>query len=176
MIGKRAKRRPCRGAKCQRRRSHEPPAEVLKMRTLITGGAGFIGSHLVDALVEEGHETRVVDNLATGSLSRWRYPRHVDFVDGDVRDQDRLRAAMRGVDVVFHQAALASVPLSVRDPLASHDVNLTGTFNVLLAARDAGVRRVVFASSSAVYGDTEELPVRESAATRPLSPYASAKL
>src|SRR4051794_2511199 len=121
------------------------------MRTLVTGGAGFIGSHLVDALVEDGHEVRVLDNLATGSLSRWRYPRQVDFIDGDVRDLDGLRTALRGVETVFHQAALASVPQSVRDPAGSHEVILTGTFNVLLAARDAGVRRVVYASSSAVY-------------------------
>jgi UDP-glucose 4-epimerase len=146
------------------------------MLTLVTGGAGFIGSHLVDALVAEGHDVRVLDNLATGNLDNLRYSPKVEFVRGDIRDLETVQRAAEGASVVFHQAALPSVPRSIADPVSCHDVNATGTFNVLLAARDAGVRRVVFASSSSVYGDTPELPKRESMPTKPLSPYAAAKL
>jgi UDP-glucose 4-epimerase len=146
------------------------------MLMLVTGGAGFIGSHLVDALVAEGHDVRVLDNLATGSADNLRYSPKVEFVHGDIRDQQSVEKAARGVSVIFHQAALPSVPRSIADPLSCHEVNATGTFNVLLAARDAGVRRVVFASSSSVYGNTPELPKRESMPTKPLSPYAAAKL
>lgn len=146
------------------------------MLTLVTGGAGFIGSHLVDALVAEGHDVRVLDNLATGSPDNLRYSPKVEFVRGDIRDLDTVQRAAEGASVVFHQAALPSVPRSIADPVSCHDVNATGTFNVLLGARDAGVKRVVFASSSSVYGNTPELPKRESMPTKPLSPYAAAKL
>jgi UDP-glucose 4-epimerase len=146
------------------------------MLMLVTGGAGFIGSHLVDALVAEGHDVRVLDNLATGNPDNLRYSPKVEFIRGDIRDLDTMQRSAEGVSVIFHQAALPSVPRSIADPVACHDVNATGTFNVLLAARDAGVRRVVFASSSSVYGNTPELPKRESMPTRPLSPYAAAKL
>ncbi|MFN3653452.1 MAG: SDR family oxidoreductase [Armatimonadota bacterium] len=146
------------------------------MLTLVTGGAGFIGSHITDTLIEDGHQVRVLDNLASGSLGNFAYPRQVEFVDGDIRDPEVLARAMQGVEVVFHQAAVPSVPRSVADPATCHHVNVTGTFNVLLAARDAGVRRVVFASSSSVYGDTPELPKHEGMIPRPLSPYAAAKL
>ncbi len=145
------------------------------MLTLVTGGAGFIGSHLVEALLREGHSVRVLDNLSTGSPSNLRL-RDVEFSDGDIRNPAALNPVMRGVDTVFHLAALPSVPRSIRDPLACHDVNVNGTFQVLLAAREAGVRRVVFASSSSVYGNTPELPKHESMMPRPLSPYAVAKL
>jgi nucleoside-diphosphate-sugar epimerase len=146
------------------------------MLMLVTGGAGFIGSHLVDALVAEGHDVRVLDNLATGNLDNLRYSPKVEFIRGDIRDLEMVQRSAEGASVVFHQAALPSVPRSIADPVSCHDVNATGTFNVLLAARDAGVRRVVFASSSSVYGNTPELPKRESMPTRPLSPYAAAKL
>jgi len=146
------------------------------MLMLVTGGAGFIGSHLVDALVAEGHDVRVLDNLATGNRDNLRYSPKVEFVRGDIRDLEMVQRSAEGVSVVFHQAALPSVPRSIADPVSCHDVNATGTFNVLLAARDAGVRRVVFASSSSVYGNTPELPKRENMATKPLSPYAAAKL
>lgn len=146
------------------------------MLMLVTGGAGFIGSHLVDALVSEGHEVRVLDNLATGNPDNLRYSPKVEFIRGDIRDLDTVQRSAQGVSVVFHQAALPSVPRSIADPVSCHDVNATGTFNVLFAARDAGARRVVFASSSSVYGNTPELPKRESMPTKPLSPYAAAKL
>lgn len=146
------------------------------MLMLVTGGAGFIGSHLVDALVAEGHDVRVLDNLATGSADNLRYSPKIELIRGDIRDLNSVERAARGVSVIFHQAALPSVPRSIADPLSCHEVNATGTFNVLLAARDAGVRRVVFASSSSVYGNTPELPKRESMPAKPLSPYAAAKL
>lgn len=146
------------------------------MKALVTGGAGFIGSHISDGLVEQGHEVRVLDNLATGQAGNLAYGKWIDFVRGDIRDTTELHRVMRGVEVVFHQAALPSVPRSIMDPVSCHDVNVTGTLNVLVAARDAGVRRVVFASSSSVYGDTPELPKRETMPLTPLSPYAAAKL
>jgi len=145
------------------------------MITLVTGGAGFIGSHLVEALLAEGHTVRVLDNLSTGSPANLPL-RDVELLDADIRDPSALRQAMRGVEVVFHQAALPSVPRSLRDPVSCHEVNVNGTFQVLLAARDSGVRRLVFASSSSVYGDTPELPKHEGMTPRPLSPYAVAKL
>lgn len=146
------------------------------MLMLVTGGAGFIGSHLVDTLVAEGHEVRVLDNLATGNAENLRYSPKVEFIRGDIRDLGAVERAVAGVSIIFHQAALPSVPRSIADPISCHDVNATGTLNVLLAARDAGVKRVVFASSSSVYGNTPELPKRESMPTKPLSPYAAAKL
>ena len=106
-------------------------------KTLVTGGAGFIGSHIVDALVVEGHEVRVLDNLATGGVENVRYSPRVEFVQGDIRDLEQLTQVARGADVIFHQAALPSVPRSIADPRTCHEVNATGTFNVLLAARDA---------------------------------------
>lgn len=144
---------------------------------LVTGAAGFIGSHLAEALLNRGESVRVLDNLATGRESNLALLRErAEVVVGDLRDLDTVRAAVQGVEVVFHQAALASVPRSIADPLASLAVNVTGTQHVLLAARDAGVRRVVYASSSSVYGDTPILPKREDMGTKPLSPYAVQKL
>lgn len=145
------------------------------MRALVTGGAGFIGSNLVDALLSEGHEVRVLDNFSTGhrrNLDR----AEVELVEGDLRSFERVSTAVRGVEVVFHQGALPSVPRSVQDPLTSNAVNVEGTLNVILAARDYGVRRVVFASSSSVYGDAPGMPRREDQPTAPLAPYAVAKL
>jgi UDP-glucose 4-epimerase len=144
---------------------------------LVTGGAGFIGSHLVEALVARGERVRVLDNLATGRLENLSAVKDsVEFIQGDLRDRAVVSRAMKGVEIVFHHAAFASVPLSVEDPLTTHDVNATGTLNVLLAARDAGVRRVIYASSSSVYGDDPRLPKREEMEPDPCSPYAVSKL
>ena len=147
------------------------------MRMLVTGGGGFIGSHLVERLLTDGHEVRVLDNFATGR--RENLPGvigNVDLVEGDIQSYERAHTAVRGCDIVFHQAALPSVPRSVQDPLTSHASNVTGTLNVLLAARDSGVRRVVFASSSSVYGANPTLPKSEGMIPLPISPYAVAKL
>jgi UDP-glucose 4-epimerase len=144
---------------------------------LVTGGAGFIGSHLVDALVAAGHDVRVLDNLSTGDASNLHDVRdRIDFLKADVTNFESVRKSSRGVDWVFHQAALASVPRSVADPLATHRACVDGTLNVLLAARDAKVRRVVYAASSSAYGNSERLPKNETDPTAPLSPYAVAKL
>src|SRR3982751_1047991 len=144
---------------------------------LVTGAAGFIGSNIIEELVRRGAQVRALDNLSTGRLSNIAHllP-HIEFINGDITDAATLAHAMRGIDYVLHQAALASVPRSVSDPLASHECNATGTLNVLIAARDAGVKRVVYASSSSVYGDSPTLPKREDMPTDPLSPYAVNKL
>jgi nucleoside-diphosphate-sugar epimerase len=147
------------------------------MNVLVTGGGGFIGSHLVERLHSDGHTVRVLDNFATGRRENLiGMIGAVELVEGDVQSYERASAAVRGIDVVFHQAALPSVPRSVQDPLTSNATNVTGTLNVLLAARDEKVRRVVFASSSSVYGANPELPKREDMATLPIAPYAVAKL
>lgn len=147
------------------------------MRVLVTGGAGFIGSHLATALVTSGHEVRVLDNLATGHEKNLAAIRgDVDFVKGDIRDLDTCRAACAGIERVWHLAALGSVPRSVADPILSHESNATGTLNMLVAARDAGARRFVFASSSSVYGANPQLPREESQHPMPVSPYANTKL
>ena len=147
------------------------------MRALVTGGGGFIGSNLVRALLARGDEVRVLDNFATGSRANLAGLEHdVDLVEGDLRSYERVHAAVRGVEVVFHQGALPSVPRSVQDPLTTTAVNVEGTLNVLLAARDEGVRRIVNASSSSVYGNTGTLPRTETQAPDPISPYAVAKL
>ena len=146
-------------------------------RVLVTGGAGFIGSNLVAALLERGDDVRVLDNFSTGSRRNLAaLGREVEVVEGDLRSYERVHTAVRGVEVVFHQGALGSVPRSVQDPLTSTAVNVEGTLNVLLAARDEGIRRVVAASSSSVYGDGGAFPRVESQAPNPLSPYAVAKL
>ncbi|MGH2791301.1 MAG: SDR family oxidoreductase [Actinomycetota bacterium] len=147
------------------------------MEVLVTGGAGFIGSNLVRRLLSLGHNVRVLDNLSTGSLDNLDgLEGSVDVVRGDIRDGEVVRQVCRGVEVVYHLAALPSVSRSVRDPLASHEVNATGTLTVLIAARDAEVRRFVYASSSSVYGDTPTLPKREDMPVSPRSPYAVSKL
>jgi nucleoside-diphosphate-sugar epimerase len=147
------------------------------MTILVTGGAGFIGSHLAAHLALLGHDVRILDNLASGHRSNvLAVGEDVELVEGDIQSYERVHNAVAGCDVVFHQAALPSVPRSVQDPLTSNATNVTGTLNVLLASRDAGVRRVVFASSSSVYGAEPELPAREDAAPLPISPYATAKL
>jgi len=147
------------------------------MRVLVTGGGGFIGSHLVGRLAALGHRVRILDNFATGRRSNVvALDADVDLIEGDIQSYERVHNAIAGCDLVFHQAALPSVPRSVADPLTSNATNVIGTLNVLLAARDAGVRRVVFASSSSVYGTSHELPKREDMAPMPVSPYAVAKL
>ncbi len=144
---------------------------------LITGGAGFIGSHLVEALVKRGERVRVLDTFATGKPENIAAFRNdIEVFETDVRDADGVRTATHGVDVVLHQAALPSVQRSVEDPLATNAVCVEGTLNVLIAARDAGVRRIVVASSSSVYGDSPTLPKIETMAQAPRSPYAVAKL
>jgi nucleoside-diphosphate-sugar epimerase len=144
---------------------------------LVTGGAGFIGSHLVEELVRRGRAVRVLDNLSTGHRRNLAaVADRIDFVEGDILDPVAVRAAMQGVRHVFHQAALRSVPRSVDDPQSSNRVNVEGTLNILMAARDAGVDRVVYASSSSVYGRTDVLPLTETQAPAPVSPYAVSKL
>jgi UDP-glucose 4-epimerase len=147
------------------------------MRALVTGGAGFIGSHLALRLAADGHEVRILDNFATGRRSNvTRLADAVELVEGDIQSYERVHNAVVACDVVFHLAALPSVPRSIQDPLTSHATNATGTLNVLLAARDAGVRRVVLASSSSVYGINPELPKTEAMLPAPISPYAVGKL
>jgi UDP-glucose 4-epimerase len=144
---------------------------------LVTGGAGFIGSHLVEALVNEGYRVRVVDNLATGHRSNLVHLEgHYEWIEGDLADFDFCLRAAGGVDHVFHQGAIPSVPRSVREPLESHTSGPTATINILEAARRAKVRRFVFAASSSAYGDTVELPKHEAMLPTPLSPYAAGKL
>jgi nucleoside-diphosphate-sugar epimerase len=150
---------------------------VTTARYLVTGGAGFIGSHIAEALLECGESVRIFDNLATGKQTNLAALKsHVQIIQGDLRDFDAVKAATQGVEVVFHQGALASVPRSIADPVASLETNINGTQNVLLAARDSGVRRVVYASSSSVYGNTPTLPKQEAMPTQPMSPYAVQKL
>ncbi|MCK6526704.1 NAD-dependent epimerase/dehydratase family protein [Myxococcota bacterium] len=150
--------------------------EASDAQILVTGGAGFIGAHVVARLLSEGARVRVLDDLSTGSLSR--LPAHeprLDFVRASVVDLDRVRDAVRGCAWVFHLAAVASVPASVVEPTVTHAVNATGTLNVFVAALEAGVRRVVYASSSAVYGPRPDLPAREDGRIDPASPYATSK-
>jgi nucleoside-diphosphate-sugar epimerase len=142
---------------------------------LVTGGAGFIGSHLAEALVRRGHRVRVVDNLATGKRSNLDHVPGVEFIEGDLADIDVARRGVTGMDYVLHQAAIPSVPRSVSDPIRSHRANLDATLNVLVSARDAGVKRLVFASSSSEYGNTPTLPKHEDMPASPLSPYALQK-
>lgn len=144
---------------------------------LVTGGAGFIGSNLCEKLLAEGHRVRVLDNLATGKAENMKdFTGAVEFIRGDIRDTEAVGRSFKEVDYVIHLAALGSVPRSVADPVTTHEVNITGTLNILCAARDAGVKRVVCASSSSVYGDTPVLPKKEDMFPTPLSPYAVSKL
>ena len=145
------------------------------MKALVTGGAGFIGSNLVAALLERGDDVRILDNFSTGSRTNLE-GLDAEILEGELRSYERVHAAVRGVDVVFHLGALGSVPRSVQDPLTSSAVNVEGTLNVLLAARDENVRRVVFASSSSIYGSGGDLPRTEQMAPDPISPYGVAKL
>lgn len=144
---------------------------------LVTGGAGFIGSHLVDHLVQLGARVLVLDNFATGKRENLTHlTRRLELIEGSLTDAEVVRKAVQGVDIVFHQGALPSVARSVEDPLTTHQVNVTGTLLLLLTAREAKVKRIVFASSSSVYGDTPTLPKREGMTPNPKSPYALSKL
>ena len=147
------------------------------MKILVTGGAGFIGSHIVEALVQKGHQVRVLDDLSSGKKENLAAVRgDVELMVGDCAEPDMAQRAVRGMEVVFHEGAMPSVARSVKDPLASHRANATATLSMLVAARDAGVRRFMYAGSSSVYGDARTLPKREDMTPCPLSPYAGGKL
>ncbi|NQE05948.1 hypothetical protein C5S32_08760 [ANME-1 cluster archaeon GoMg1] len=150
------------------------------MKIAITGGAGFIGSNIAEELSKEkDNEIIIVDDLSTGKMTNLRkfdQSTNINFVRGSITDLNLLKVVFKGVDYVFHQAAIPSVPRSIKDPIASNNANVNGTLNVLVAARDCGVKKVVYASSSSVYGDTPELPKMERMTPNPLSPYAVTKL
>jgi nucleoside-diphosphate-sugar epimerase len=143
---------------------------------LVTGGAGFIGSHLTEELVRRGHRVRVVDSLITGHRRNLDHIPDIEFLEGDLADPAIAVRAVHGMEYVLHQAAIPSVPRSVSDPATSNRANITASINILVAARDAGIRRLVYAGSSSVYGDTPTLPKREDMPPKPLSPYALQKL
>src|SRR4026207_743200 len=143
---------------------------------LVTGGAGFIGSHLSEELTRRGHRVRVADSLITGKRTNLDHVPGVEFVEGDLADLDFATKVAQGCDYVLHQAAIPSVPRSVKDPIASNRANVDATLNMLVAARDAGVKRLVFAGSSSAYGNTPTLPKHEGMPTNPLSPYALQKV
>ena len=143
---------------------------------LVTGGAGFIGSHLVEELLRRGEKVRIADDFSTGKRQNLPSAGNVEVIEGDVSNPEIARRAVAGCDYVLHQAAIPSVPRSVKDPVTSHKANVEGTLHMLLAARDAKVKRLVFAGSSSVYGDTAVLPKREDMRANPLSPYALQKL
>jgi len=149
------------------------------MKILVTGGAGFIGSHIVDRCVAEGHEVRVLDDLSNSTITNLEEhikKQTIEFLKGDIRDPKIVEDSIRNVDVVFHEAAQVSVPLSMDDPLHTDDINVRGTLNLLAAASDEKVERFVYASSSSVYGDPKKLPVTEDSPLQPLSPYAASKI
>ena len=144
---------------------------------LVTGGAGFIGSNIVEELVKRGVEVRVIDNFLTGKRENiTSFLDKIEFIEGDIRDFKTCRRALEGVDFVLHQAALPSVPLSIKDPLLTSEINIMGTLNLLLASREANIKKFVFASSSSVYGNDPRLPKNENMEAAPLSPYAITKL
>ncbi len=146
-------------------------------KVLVTGGAGFIGSHLVEALLAKKHDVTVLDNLSSGRMSNLsEVEKKITFIKGDICDVSAVKKACENKDVVFHLAAIASVPYSVQHPLENHEVNITGTLKVLLAARDAKVKRFVYSSSAAVYGDEPTLPKTENSQLKPMTPYALSKL
>ena len=144
---------------------------------LVTGGAGFIGCNLVRFILEKGHEVVVLDNFATGKRQNIADVNdHIELIEADIRDRGAVDRATKGVDAIFHQAALGSVPRSMKDPWTTHDVNVNGTVNILEAARAAGVRRIVFAASSSAYGEKKESPKHEDMVPAPISPYAASKV
>ena len=146
------------------------------MKYLVTGGAGFIGSHIVRTLLEQGQEVKVLDNFSTGKRENIAdFEKQIELIEGDLRDASKVNEAVRGVDIIFHEAAFVSVPQSMDEPQNCFDVNVTGTSMLFDAARRAGVKRAVFATSAAVYGDSTEMPLTEETPLRPLSPYAASK-
>jgi nucleoside-diphosphate-sugar epimerase len=146
-------------------------------RYLVTGGAGFIGSHIVEELLKRGEEVRIIDNLSTGKIDNIKdFLSEVEFLEADLRDINKVREAVEGVDHILHQAAIPSVPRSIIDPISSNSTNVDGTLNLLIAAKEAKIKRVVIASSSSVYGDSQILPKSEELTPNPLSPYAVTKL
>ena len=149
----------------------------LTSKFLITGGAGFIGSNLADELLRQGARVSILDNLVTGFRENLEEIKgDFEFIEGDINDDDKLEYAVRGVETIFHQAALPSVPRSVANPKETHQACVNGTFNLLLKAKENNVRRVIYAASSSAYGDKETLPKVETMLPEPLSPYAAAKL
>ncbi len=147
------------------------------MNCLVTGGAGFIGSNLVKTLLDQGHAVRVLDNFSTGKRENLGpFQDRIDLIEGDIRSYHIVHEAARDIEVIFHQGALPSVPRSIHDPITSNQVNVEGTLNILNAARDTGVRRVTYASSSSIYGENPALPKQEDMTPQPISPYAVAKL
>ncbi|MEW5844074.1 MAG: SDR family oxidoreductase [Bacteroidota bacterium] len=147
------------------------------MNFLVTGGAGFIGSNLAEALLKHGHSVRVLDNFSTGKRENLKdFLNDIELIEGDICNYDAVVKSVKGIEVILHEAALPSVPRSIIDPIKSNEVNVGGTLNVLNAAKENGVKRVVFASSSSIYGDTPELPKHEGMIPNPLSPYAVSKL
>lgn len=147
------------------------------MKFLVTGGAGFIGSNIVEELLKRGHTVRVIDNFSTGKRENIKeFEKDIELIEGDIRSYHLVNQAIKGIDVVLHQAALPSVPRSIADPITTNEVNVTGTLNLLYSAKENNVNRFVFASSSSVYGDTPELPKYEGMTPNPLSPYAASKL
>lgn len=147
------------------------------MKFLVTGGAGFIGSNIVEELLKRDYDVRVLDNFATGKRENLKeFEKDIEMFEGDIRSFHTVIQAVRNVDVILHQAALPSVPRSINDPITSNEVNVVGTLNILEAAKEHNVKRVVYASSSSVYGDNPELPKHEGMMPNPLSPYAVSKL
>ena len=144
---------------------------------MVTGGAGFIGSNIVVEILKQGHYVRVLDNFSTGKRENLKeFEKDIEFLEGDIRSYHIVRQAVNGIEVILHQAALPSVPRSINDPITTNEVNVMGTLNILDAAKSANVKRIVYASSSSVYGDNPELPKKEDMLPNPLSPYAVAKL
>ncbi len=147
------------------------------MHYLVTGGAGFIGSNIVEELVKKGEKVRVLDNFSTGERENLKeFENDIELIEGDIRSYHTVMQAVKGIDIVLHQAALPSVPRSIYDPITTNEINITGTLNLLDASKEAKVKKFVFASSSSVYGDTPELPKKEDMPVNPLSPYAVSKL
>ena len=147
------------------------------MKFLVTGGAGFVGSNIVKELLRLGHNVRVLDNFATGKRENLNeFEKDIELLEGDIRSYHVVRQAVNNVEVILHEAALPSVPRSINDPITTNEVNVMGTLNILDAAKDAGVRRIVYASSSSIYGDNPILPKKEDMLPNPLSPYAVSKL
>jgi UDP-glucose 4-epimerase len=147
------------------------------MKFLVTGGAGFIGSHLVEELLKRNYEVKVLDNFSTGKRENLKeFEKDIELIEGDIRSYHIVEKAVKGIDIILHQAALPSVPRSIKDPITTNEVNVGGTLNILEGAKENKVKRVVFASSSSVYGDTPTLPKSEDMIPNPLSPYAVSKL